>query len=187
MCTHPDVVLEYIQFDDPASFEPIHLSVATTSDRPVDLHERGALTAIVWYKTGITFNEKPFILSIALGSSVAVNTIIGIPDIKMLGGVIDFVDNALTLKFVKIKFCLHGGHADGGLPPSITFDSSSFVHPQASQPVDDTQTQTLVTAVTMDAAAGYHNQPITRPPMSITPATAEAADILSHMAQPSSM
>ncbi|GFH50451.1 predicted protein [Chaetoceros tenuissimus] len=187
MHTHPDVVLEYIQFDDPASFEPIRLSVATTSDKPVDLHERGALTAIVRYKTGITFNEKPFILSIALGSSVAVNTIIGIPDIKMLGGVIDFVDNVLTLKFAKIKFCLHGGRADGGLPPSITFDSSSFVRPQASQPVDDTQTQTLVTAVSMDMAAGYRNMPITRTPVSITPATAEAADILSRMAQPSSM
>lgn len=187
MQTHPDVVHEYIQFDDPASFEPIRLSVATTSDKPVDLHERGALTAIVRYKTGIIFNGNPFILSIALGSSVAVNTIIGVPDIKMLGGVLDFVDNVLTLKFAKIKFRLHGGRADGGLPPSVTFDSSSFVRPQASQSIDDTHTQTLVTAVTMDTAAAYRNLPIIRTPVSITPATAEAADILSRMAQPSSM
>ncbi|GFH48490.1 predicted protein [Chaetoceros tenuissimus] len=187
MQTHPDVVHEYIQFDDPASFEPIRLSVATTSDKPVDLHERGALTAIVRYKTGIIFNGNPFILSIALGSSVAVNTIIGVPDIKMLGGVLDFVDNVLTLKFAKIKFRLHGGRADSGLPSSVTFDSSSFVRPQASQSIDDTHTQTLVTAVTMDVAAAYRNLPITRTPVSITPATAEAADILSRMAQPSSM
>ncbi|GFH46281.1 predicted protein [Chaetoceros tenuissimus] len=57
MHTHPDIVLEYIQFDDPASFEPIRLSVATTVDKPVDLHERGALTAIVRYKTGITWDH----------------------------------------------------------------------------------------------------------------------------------
>ena len=37
MHTHPDVVYEYIQFDNPASFEPICLSVAMTSDKPVDL------------------------------------------------------------------------------------------------------------------------------------------------------
>ncbi|GFH59514.1 predicted protein [Chaetoceros tenuissimus] len=47
MQTHPDVVHEYIQFDNPASFEPICLSVATTSDKPVDLYEQGALTTIV--------------------------------------------------------------------------------------------------------------------------------------------
>ena len=97
------------------------------------------------------------------------------------------MDNVLILKSAKIKFLLHGGRADGGLPSSITFDSSSFVRPQASQPVDDTQTQTLVTAVSMDMAAGYRNMPITRTPVSITPATTEAADILSRMAQPPSM
>lgn len=185
MHTHPDVVHEYIQFDDPASFEPIRLSVATTPDKPADLHVRGALTAIVRYKTGITFDGKPFILSIALGSSVAVNTIIGIPDLKLLGGILDFVDNILILKSAKIKFLLHGGRADGGLPSSITFDPSSFVRPQASQPVDATHNPVMIT--TTDIRAAYSNMPITRTPVSITAATAEAADILSRMAQPPSM
>lgn len=181
MQMHPNAVHEYIQFDDPASFEPIRLSVATTSAKPVDLHERGALTAIVRYKTGITLNGKPFILSLALGSSVAVNTIIGIPDLKLLGGVLDFVDNVLILKSAKIKFLLHGGRADGGLPSSVTFDPSSFVRPPASQPVVAAHTPVMIT--TTDIRAAYSHLPITPSPVSITPATAEAADILSRMAQ----
>lgn len=98
-------------------------------------------------------NGKPFILSIALGSSVAVNTIIGIPDIKSLGGVLDFVDNVLILKFAKIKFCLHGGCADNGLPPSVNFDPSTFVRTPTLQPVEAVHSQNMVTATSVDTAA----------------------------------
>jgi hypothetical protein len=150
----PEMVQEYIQFDDPSSFEPIRLSVATKSENAVDLHAHGALTAIVRYYTGITVDDKPFILSVALGTSVAVNTIIGIPDIIALGGILDFVNNVLTLQSGKIKFRLHGGRADTGLPENTSFDSSDFVRPSPS----------ATTLVTLDLQEGYRQLPIAASP-----------------------
>jgi hypothetical protein len=136
MTTYPDIVEEYIQFDDPNAFHPIHLRVATNApDDSVkaSIDQHGALTAIVRYRTAFSFGDStPFILSFALGADVAVNAIMGLPDIKALGGVLDFNSNTFKCSNLNTTFPLHGNLADTGIPSSVNFDPSKFIRPKGS-------------------------------------------------------
>lgn len=136
MTKFPSVVKSYTRFDDIQGWEKIRLTVATKNPEEginTSLGHSGALTSIVRYHTPFTLrNGQPYILSIALGSDVAVNTILGIPDMHKdcLGSVIDINDMKFQCKGISQSFRLLGGRADTGLPANIDFSLSDFIRPQ---------------------------------------------------------
>ena len=135
MTKFPSVVESYTRFDDIQGWEKIRLTVATKNPENginTSLGHSGALTSIVRYRTPFTLrNGQPYILSIALGRDVAVNTILGIPDMHKdcLGSVIDIHDMRFNCKSISHNFRLFGGRADTGLPDNINFSSSDFIRP----------------------------------------------------------
>ena len=91
MTAYPEIVAEYIQYDDNNPFEPIQLSCAVQDLNTVQA-DRGKLTAIVryWNQYKVSDSERHMILSFDLGAGVAVNTIIGLPTLRQWGSSIDF-------------------------------------------------------------------------------------------------
>ncbi len=81
---HPELVAEYIQYDDPNAFEPIKLQCAVP-DYEEYRENHGCLTAVVRYYTSYEVDGAPYILSLGLGKEVAVNCIIGLPELRALG------------------------------------------------------------------------------------------------------
>lgn len=138
MTKFPSIVESYTRFDDTQGWEKIRLTVATKNPEKgvnTSLGHSGALTSIVRYHTPFTLcNGQPYILAIVLGSDVAVNTILGIPDIhkEYLGGVIDINDMKFSCKGIGQIFRLQGGCADTGLPATIDFSASDFIRPTSA-------------------------------------------------------
>jgi hypothetical protein len=89
---HPRCVAEFVEFDDLLNpFEPVRLTGAITdpdSYDPESLH--GSLRAVITYHLPYTFVDgSPVKLSIALGTDVSVNTILGWPFTTSVRGLID--------------------------------------------------------------------------------------------------
>jgi hypothetical protein len=80
--TYPEIVHSYEEFDDSQPFEAIRLVGAISDPAEFDEDTHGKLTAIVRYHMPYTDRDSsPTALCIALGSDVAVNTILGFPTI----------------------------------------------------------------------------------------------------------
>lgn len=130
MTTYPDIVAEYIQYDDNNPFEPIQLSCAVQDLNTVQA-EHGKLTAIVryWTRYKVGDSEKHMILSFGLGAGVAVNTIIGLPTLRQWGSSIDLGSNMLTAPALKIKFQMHYEPTKLGIPIGVEFERKDFIRP----------------------------------------------------------
>ena len=101
--TQPHMIVEYIQFDDSHSFEPLQLH-CTVEDLVKTDFMHGKLTAIVRYWLRYKQNGKRVILSFGSGDSVAVNSIVCIPIIKAWKSVFDFESDTLVATGINTKF-----------------------------------------------------------------------------------
>lgn len=128
MTTYPELVAEYIQFDDQHPFEPLQLHCAV-EDLASTESMHGKLTAIVRYWMRYELNGKKVLLSFGLGDSVAVNSIVGIPTIKSWKSVFDFGSDTLVAKSLNREFPLIYEATKHGLPPGVNFSSTDFVRP----------------------------------------------------------
>jgi len=80
---HPSVVKRLEYFDGSNPFEPIKLCGAITQPSDYDSGNHGILSAVVEYHTPYKYrNGEPVSLTIALGNSMTVNTILGLPTIR---------------------------------------------------------------------------------------------------------
>ena len=74
-----------------------------------------------------------YILSLGLGKTVAVNTLIGMPTIKNdLQIIMDFSNNMARSTTVGIQFPIQYEQAECGLPNGTQFDTSEFQRPSTS-------------------------------------------------------
>jgi len=148
---YPEIVSEYIQYDDAHPFDPIQLQCAV-KDLEKAKQDHGMLTAIVRYKSRyLTGDGNPLIISFGLGSSVAVNAIIGLPTIKAWACIIDFTNDTMSSALLGLRFKLHSAPANAGLPSGVTFESTEFIRPlvavmnshNVTAPVDVTPSVTI--------------------------------------------
>ena len=127
---HPEIVAEYIQYDDVEPFDPIQLQCAVTesTDTPA---EQGKLTAIVRYYTPYQYTDgSPVLVSFGLGRDVAVRSIIGLPTLRQWKSSVDFLENKLLAPGIRRRFDLHYEKARQGLPSGAMFANTDFQRPQ---------------------------------------------------------
>ena len=106
--------------DNNRQFEPLQLHCAVEYLSKTEfLH--GKLTAIVWYWMRYKQNGKRIILYFGLGYSVSVNSIVGIPTIKVWKSMFDFKPNTLVARGIGTKFPMIYEATKQGLAPGVTF------------------------------------------------------------------
>ena len=122
----PDLVAEYIYFDDTNPFEPIKLGGAICDPTNFDTSEHGNLTAVIRYYTPYTdLSGSPVTMAFALGTDVTVNTIFGFPMLCDLDSVISLRANTLHSRSLGVDFPISRAAATFGLPPDCNFDLQS--------------------------------------------------------------
>ena len=126
---HPEIVAEYIQYDDVEPFDPIQLQCAV-DDSNKTTQDQGKLTAIVRYHTPYQYTDgSPVLVSFGLGSDVAVRSIIGLPTLRQWQSSVDFLANKLLAPGIQRRFDLHYEKARQGLPTGATFAQTDFQRP----------------------------------------------------------
>jgi hypothetical protein len=122
----PDLVAEFISFDDANPFEPIKLGGAISDPADFDSSTHGNLTAVIRYYTPyIEPSGNPIIISFALGSDVTVNTIFGLPMLCNLDAIISLRSNSMHSRLLSLDFPIARSAATFGLPDGCLFDQAS--------------------------------------------------------------
>jgi hypothetical protein len=126
MSTNPEVVAEYLEFDDANPFEPVKLGGAIRDPAGLALEHHGDLTAVIRYYTPYaTSDGDPITISFALGVDVTVNTIFGLPMLQDLGSVIALDSAVLHSRCLDLDFPIVRREATCGFPPGVDFDPAS--------------------------------------------------------------
>ena len=129
----PDLVAEFISFDDANPFEPIKLGGAIRDPADFDASDHGNLTAVIRYYTPYTdLSGCPITMSLALGTDVTVNTIFGLPMLCDLDSIISLRSNTLHSRTLNVDFPISRAAATFGLPTNCTFDPASDARNHAS-------------------------------------------------------
>jgi len=149
MSERPDLVAEYIQFDDTNPFEPIKLGGAIRNPADFTNADHGNLTAVIRYFTPYhDADGSPITLSFALGSDVTVNTIYGLPMLCDLDSIINLRSNSLHSRALTLDFPIARAAACFGLPDGCTFDPAVAARISAASPGPiSSVTPALATAV----------------------------------------
>jgi hypothetical protein len=126
MPERPDLVAEFISFDDANPFEPVKLGGAIYDPADFDSSTRGNLTAVIRHCTPHIDNSgSPIALSFALGADITVNAIFGLPVLCDLDSVISLCTNSLHRRALSIGFPIIRASATFGLPPGCQFDAAT--------------------------------------------------------------
>ena len=105
MSERPDLVAEFMSFDDANPAKPIKLGGAICD--PSDFADHGTLTAVVRFYTPYTnVSGSPITLSFGLVSDVTVNTIFGLPMLYDLDSVIFLNSNSLHSRSLNLNFLI---------------------------------------------------------------------------------
>ena len=103
MTKYQHIVAKYIQHDNIHPFEPLQLHCAVKNIARIEsMH--GKLTAIVRYWLRHKQDGKQVVLLFGLGASVKVNSIVGIPTIKVWNSAFGFCSNELIAKGIHTRF-----------------------------------------------------------------------------------
>ncbi len=129
----PDIVADFVSFDDSNPFEPIKLGGAICDPAEFVSNDHGNLTAVIRYYTPYTdIAGSPITLSFALGSDVTVNTIFGLPMLCDLDAVISLRSNSMHSRSLDCDFPITRTAANFGLPPGCSFDPAAASRNHAS-------------------------------------------------------
>jgi hypothetical protein len=122
--TYPAIVHSYEEFDDTHPFEAIKLVGAISDPAHFNKEAHGKLTAVVRYHMPYTDSDfSPTALCIALGSDVAVNTILGWPTITDFQIALRLVPPCSFFSSVlNHTFEYSQSEATSGLPTGVEFD-----------------------------------------------------------------
>jgi hypothetical protein len=129
----PDLVAEFISFDDANPFEPIKLGGAISDPSDFESSTHGNLTAVIRCHTPhVDALGAPIAISFALGSDATVNTIFGLPMLCDLDAVISLRSNSMHSRALALDFPIARSAANFGLPAGCTFDPASAARNHAS-------------------------------------------------------
>jgi hypothetical protein len=129
----PDLVAEFISFDDANPFEPIKLGGAISDPTDFDASDHGNLTAVIRYYTPYTDTSgSPITISFALGPDVTVNTIFGLPMLCDLDVIISLRSNSMHSRTLDTDFPITRSAATFGLPDGCLFDPAACARNHAS-------------------------------------------------------
>jgi hypothetical protein len=129
----PDLVAEFISFDDANPFEPIKLGGAISDPADFAVSDHGNLTAVIRYYTPYTDTTgSPITISFALGSDVTVNTIFGLPMLCDLDVVISLRSNSMHSRTLNLDFPITRSAVTFGLPTGCLFDPAASARNYAS-------------------------------------------------------
>jgi hypothetical protein len=125
---YPHCVADLIHCDDPHKpFAAARLLGAVADRNTLSTH--GRLTAVIRYFTPYTQtgnDNRPVILSFALGPDVTVNSIIGLPTIDSFNLSIDLCNNRAHSSICATTFDIRRACISHGLPPGVSFDIDNF-------------------------------------------------------------
>jgi hypothetical protein len=129
----PDLVAEFVSFDDSNPFEPIKLGGAIRDPANFDATDHGNLTAVIRYYTPyVDSSGSPITISFALGSDVTVNTIFGLPMLCDLDSIISLRSNSMHSRTLNRDFPIIRAAATFGLPPTCSFDPADSTRNRAA-------------------------------------------------------
>jgi hypothetical protein len=130
MSEWPDLVAEFISFDDANPFEPIKLSGAIRNPSNFAAADHGTLTAVVRYYTPYTnVSGSPITVSFGLGSNITINTIFGLPMLCDFDSVISLnSSNSLHSRSLNIEFPITRAAAIFGFPSDCSFHPVTSSH-----------------------------------------------------------
>jgi hypothetical protein len=122
----PDLVADFVSFDDSNPFEPIKLGGAIRDPSDFVSADHGNLTAVIRYYTPyVDTSGSPITISFALGSDVTVNTIFGLPMLCDLDSVISLRSNTMHSRTLHRDFPITRAAASFGLPSDCSFDPAA--------------------------------------------------------------
>ena len=121
-------VADDIQYNDSTPFQSLQLYCAVIDvEKEKSMH--GKLTALVRYHLRYKLKGQPLTISFGLGADVVVNSIIGLPTLRIWGGLLDFINNKFTAPAIHTQIPLLYEKNKQGLPPSIEFPEGKFIRP----------------------------------------------------------
>ena len=122
----PDLVADFVAFDDTNPFEPIKLGGAIQDPAGFEAAEHGQLTAVIYHFTPyVDITGAPITISFALGSDVTVNTIFGLPMLCDLDAIISLCFNSMHSYTLNLVFPSTRAATNFGLPPDCPFDHAA--------------------------------------------------------------
>ena len=125
MTNHPTIVVEYTQYSDTNSFQPLELQCAVNNlVKTESIHSK--LITIVRYWIKYKQGDARAVLSFGLGEDVIVNSIISIPTLRQWSGIFDFRENNAVTRSMYKTFPLHSDPIKQGLPQNISFEAANF-------------------------------------------------------------
>ena len=126
----PSMIDEYIECGSNTDYNVVQILAALDlkgTSQPVD---NGSMTAVIRYETPcLIHNTDPFILSFALGTDVALRSVLGIPCLLFMGVVVDLENGQLDCKELNSMFPLHLDPPGKYLPDGSSYDSFSNTVP----------------------------------------------------------
>jgi hypothetical protein len=126
MSERPNLVAEFISFDDANPFKPIKLGGAICDPADFESSTHGNLTPVIRHCTPCIDNSgSPITLSFTLGADVTVNTIFGLPMLCDLDSIISLRTYSLHSRALSIDFPITRASATFGLPPGCQFDAAT--------------------------------------------------------------
>ena len=124
------MLAEYIEYGINTDYDIVQILAALDlkgTSQPVNY---GRMTAVIRYKTSYLINNTdPFILSFALGTDVALRSILGIPCLLVMDTVVDLVNGQLVCKELNSVFPLPLDPPGKVFPEGATYDSFSNAVP----------------------------------------------------------
>ena len=106
MSWFPDIVAEYLECGPGTKNDLVKLKVAVTQSDAEGKVDDGTLSTIIRYKTPYFINSHRFILSFSLGKTLSLCTILGIPSLEVMHGVLDLCGKTLSIKRLGITLPL---------------------------------------------------------------------------------
>jgi len=137
MSRYPDIVAEYLECGPGTKYDLVKLKVAATQSDTEGKFDDGTLSAIIHYKTPYFINSHRLTLSFALGKTLSLRTILGIPSLEAMHGVLDLCGKTLSLKRLGITLPLVMTEPCPcfSATDNVTLQSGSLL--TASTPIDD--------------------------------------------------
>ena len=97
---------EYLECGPGTKYDLVKLKVAVTQSDAEGKLDDGTLSTIIRYKTPYFINSHRFILSFSLGKTLSLCTILGIPSLEVMHGVLDLCGKILSIKRLGITLPL---------------------------------------------------------------------------------
>ena len=165
--SHPEMVIDFTMYNNTNPFQPVQLLCALKNDDSTDGHTQAeldvasSLCAIVRYRTPFFFEKtgKPCIISFGLGENVTVNSILGLPQLKLWDADLSFSKNKLIAHSIDQEFPLEYSATASGLPSGVNFTDINFKDP-TNEPVttiynQKTDKPQVIEKVTDSTTNGY--------------------------------